>query len=355
MNKRTLFSSCACLLLMLCAAFSADDSLPVTNGLALRYNACAITGLTNGQMADTWLDTSGNGNNGTKAGYGAYTGPHYYTNRQNSLPAVNFGIYGADIGEWFRFSSITPLQVFFVANDMRSSGTSQVMGQGGTYDWHNGGLSAVFANITGFAGHWIGKLNGTNISLTAQRWSLYQPFILSIQLPSDWARYTDRMCSDRDGYGGRAWGGDIFETLLYTEAVSDYDENAIGYYLQQKWSIPGAYVPPWVTVNNAGGATGLTSSAACLNGNLEFTGGKTTEVWIYWGSSDGGTTRTQWASWTNLGVCSTGAFTKLAAHLQLGSKYYYRCYATNTFAEGWATNSTVFNTLPSIGTTIVIR
>lgn len=107
-------------------------------------------------------------------------------------------------------------------------------------------------------------------------------------------------------------------------------------------------------INNADGATNVTPTRACLNGNLLFTGGGATDVWTFWGTGDGVTTKTSWAFCTNLGVCSTGAFTKLVTHLQPGSKYYYRCYATNAFADGWATNSAEFTTLPAAGTVLSV-
>ena len=61
--------------------------MPAGN-LAGWYKADAITGLSDGDAVDSWVDSSGNGNTLTQSTSGAK--PSYETNEVNSLPVVRF-------------------------------------------------------------------------------------------------------------------------------------------------------------------------------------------------------------------------------------------------------------------------
>jgi hypothetical protein len=73
-----------------------------------------------------------------------------------------------------------------------------------------------------------------------------------------------------------------------------------------------------------------------LNGYLENTGGKPTEVFIYWGNRDSGTDPAQWANCIKLGAKTPGLFSADTPALERNSMYFYRCSATNELGRGWA-------------------
>jgi len=65
---------------------ASGPTLPNVPGLILWLKADAITGLTDGQTATSWADSSGNGNNYA----GSANKPVYKTNRLNGYPSVFF-------------------------------------------------------------------------------------------------------------------------------------------------------------------------------------------------------------------------------------------------------------------------
>jgi len=81
-------------------------------------------------------------------------------------------------------------------------------------------------------------------------------------------------------------------------------------------------------VLSAGTGAAPTFNQATLNGNLIT--GTPANVTIYWGADSN-----NWANTNILGSLSQGAFLVVASNLTAGSTYYYRCYGTNTWGEGW--------------------
>ena len=95
-------------------------------------------------------------------------------------------------------------------------------------------------------------------------------------------------------------------------------------------------------VNNAGGATGISSSLATLNGTVS--GVPAPSVYVCWGTADGGAATTgAWQHVVSLGVQS-GAFSTSLSGLMPNTAYYYRCYATNSEGAVWASASVPFTT-----------
>ena len=85
---------------------------------------------------------------------------------------------------------------------------------------------------------------------------------------------------------------------------------------------------PVVTTNS--GATAIGPRTATLNGIL--TAGDSATITLYWGQNTNA-----WSGNTNLGTRAQGvAFSAPASGLLQGSLYYYRCYATNAYGDGWS-------------------
>ena len=99
-------------------------------------------------------------------------------------------------------------------------------------------------------------------------------------------------------------------------------------------------------INNASGATNVTLTGACLNGNLIATGASPTTVTVFWGTNDFG--MANMALWpTNATFPNAAAAGLLATNisgLASNSTYYYRYYATNTAGDAWALLPSVFMT-----------
>lgn len=98
------------------------------------------------------------------------------------------------------------------------------------------------------------------------------------------------------------------------------------------------------TIANAA-ATGVTTNTATLNGTLTSTGNLPTQVWVYWGTSDLGQTRSGWAASASLGTSTVGGLTQSATGLTTNTTYYYRYYASNSAGTAWGSPATSFTTL----------
>jgi hypothetical protein len=94
-------------------------------------------------------------------------------------------------------------------------------------------------------------------------------------------------------------------------------------------------------------ASGVTGTAATLNGNLFYTGGANALVTIYWGASDQGTNAAAWDNALSLGSLAAGTFSTNLTGLNAGQFYAYRCFATNSSGASWAAQSQNFTTTVS--------
>lgn len=91
--------------------------------------------------------------------------------------------------------------------------------------------------------------------------------------------------------------------------------------------------------------TNLTAGAATLVGQLTSTGGAPTQVFAYWGASDGGTNKAAWGAFTNFGVRPAGSgLISNTIPLSADNLYYFRFYATNALGDFWATETQAFTT-----------
>jgi hypothetical protein len=122
------------------------------------------------------------------------------------------------------------------------------------------------------------------------------------------------------------------------------------------WATPAVVftTPGAPTVDNAGGATPVGQTSATLNGTQDG-GYPNPNVWIYWGTTDGGTTKGAWnLTPIGLGPLSLGGFSTNVSGLLASQQYWYRCYASNSFNDAWATASTNFTTaMPNLTVTPV--
>jgi hypothetical protein len=115
-----------------------------------------------------------------------------------------------------------------------------------------------------------------------------------------------------------------------------------------------ALTPGWAqaaipAVNNTNGASNVMSISATLNGNLTSTGGVPTQVYVYWGTSDGGTNSGSWGNANNLGTNGVGVLSVAVTNLTPNRAYYYRFFATNADGSAWANATTNFQTLAASG------
>jgi len=87
------------------------------------------------------------------------------------------------------------------------------------------------------------------------------------------------------------------------------------------------------------------TTGATLNGNLAGTN-TSTDVRVYWGTTDQGTNWTQWANEHLLTGTTTGDVSYAVSGLAAGTQYYYRFHGSNAAEVGWAYTAESFWTDP---------
>jgi hypothetical protein len=118
---------------------------------------------------------------------------------------------------------------------------------------------------------------------------------------------------------------------------SGYRESDYSTYDQGSCSVPTN--PPQVTTNDA---SGVTSTSAQLNGNLDSTGGLPCQVWFEYGK-----TTSYGSSTTKQSKSSTGSFNYTISGLDSNTTYHFKACASNS--EGAVCGADKTSTTPILG------
>ncbi len=137
--------------------------------------------------------------------------------------------------------------------------------------------------------------------------------------------------------------------LLQAQRVAGKNRILGGLVLAAALMVPYRLLAAPPVVDNANGASNVLSISAVLTGTLTSTGGVPTQVYAYWGDTDGGTAFGSWGHTVDLGTNTTGLLSVEVTPLVPNQMYYYRFYATNVDGEAWAPATTNFQTQASSG------
>lgn len=112
-----------------------------------------------------------------------------------------------------------------------------------------------------------------------------------------------------------------------------------------KAGIRAIYGYQGLTVINTG-ASNITGTSADLHGEvLVSILGEIPEIYLYWGTTDGGTATGSWQHSQDIGPRVVGTFGYILEGLSPDTTYYYRYYSTATWGDSWAPDTTSFTTL----------
>ncbi|MFC1499092.1 choice-of-anchor D domain-containing protein, partial [Verrucomicrobiota bacterium] len=117
-------------------------------------------------------------------------------------------------------------------------------------------------------------------------------------------------------------------------ANDDSDENPYTFAVQGA----GLNLP----VVSSSAATDVGGYTATLNGTLDD--GTTADIYVYWGTTPGGTDPAAWGNTGLLASVSEGVFTYPLGGLDVNTTYHFIYYATNIAGGGWSTSDS-FTTL----------
>jgi hypothetical protein len=98
-------------------------------------------------------------------------------------------------------------------------------------------------------------------------------------------------------------------------------------------------------------ASAILVRSATLGGVVASSGGATPEVYLYYGTADGGVNAGAWASNVFLGA-QTGSFSQNITGLSVNTTYYFRIAAINPAGTAWASSSQSFSTVAATPATV---
>ncbi len=206
--------------------------------------------------------------------------------------------------------------------------------------------AALYADSSGSPGSLL-TCNNNPTAVTGGQWSTVNVTPYAVHAGTVyWLAYiSDGACVGyNSGAGGtRGYRASTYAGFNFPSSAGAVTKDAIDN-LIAGWGTPPAPVAP--TITNEGGASSVTRNAARLNGNLTSTGNATTDVTVYWGTADGGTTPGSWDNNVPLGAKPEGSLYTDISSLTASTLYYYRCFAQNTAGSAWASATDSFTTLP---------
>lgn len=211
----------------------ADNPLPMTGNLVARWDASAITGVSDGAQLDTWTDSSGKNRTATRA---AGT-PKYVQSGANGVPVVRFDTDG---NSYYNFPELATIRsVFYVALESRIGNmVNFILGHNNkdTYHFCRGDNDliwhATYAHDNIKNG--VTRLNGINVDGRTTPFGANALKLLSVVTTGNVA--ANRISQDRN-IVGRSWGGDIGEILIYDTELTDAERLLVEQYLINKWRL----------------------------------------------------------------------------------------------------------------------
>lgn len=315
----------------LAAVVSAQADLPITDGVALWLDATAITGLTNGSMMAVWPDRAPLGRDLSQTD--ANRQPTYMTNGINGMAAVDFD--GAADRVFRAGIDLLAREIFVVAVADNPNGWRNLVSNGA--DGHNIRANAaqyrdVETNEFPYGGYFR-QNNLYDKALVGGK-----VHIVHCASGSD-RTYATFMVGD-NGAHNRYWDGRIAEVIVYDRYLTDLERGQVGLYLEQKYSIDTAYESVGTVA-----ASNIRSDRATLSGGYYASQGLQTGVTLFLGTSDGGTSVSDWAMTNWLGQVSGATwFSTNLVGLASDTTYYCRLYSSNAAETAWSPQTTVFRT-----------
>ena len=102
-------------------------------------------------------------------------------------------------------------------------------------------------------------------------------------------------------------------------------------------------------INNGDWVSNVSTNSATLSGKILYEAVSNTQVTMFWGTSDGGSSAGSWQHSTNIGVKTPATpFSVSVSGLQPWVDYFYRCQAANSKGTAWAAASIPFTAKGSL-------
>lgn len=203
-----------------------QSDLPVQGGLLLHLDASKVLGLADGEALDAWIDQSGNDNHAVAAGGQR---PVFVESGINGRPIVRFD----GIDDWLAAGTLRAatgaVDCFLVAGSTDTGGGK----------WQR----------------FIAAYDSGTDDFIAPNWShlrpqdagnpvAFDPMLVKISHLS--GRHLANLKIGRHGSNPSGYyGGDIAEVVIFDRQLFDWERNAVGFHLAQKYNLTGeSYIDP---------------------------------------------------------------------------------------------------------------
>jgi len=208
-----------------------------TAGSVLWWDGSDIDGsgnstLTDGQTVTTWMDKSGNGNNGTAATGGTFIAENAGFDNKGTIE-----FHGNRNEEAYYFATQIPnTRTVFWAISKADNGVNYMMGAnswGGGYGWH-GGDGPIWASWTQeVITNGVTRVAG--VPVDGLTYNIYPDGPTAVSLVATGDCVADFFSGDGRGYNDRAWYGDLAELIMYDRALTDQEVSDTEDYLASKY------------------------------------------------------------------------------------------------------------------------
>jgi len=232
------------LILWLVVAVISVSAAPITEGLKMHLQADHLAGLRDGDPVSLWPDRSGQERDAFQET--SARRPVYRAQALNAWPAVHFD--GQDDGLYF--PEVTGIRTVFwvLREDIQATENWRcLLGHSNTYGFHRGPGRTIWSSQWADAAVQGGttSINGNIVNGTTTRVpTSYAILCLRTTGPAS----ANQLTQDRN-FLDRSWAGDIVELLIYDQLLNEDETNLVGWSLQEKYQIRGAYRPVTTAYN----------------------------------------------------------------------------------------------------------
>lgn len=318
-------------------SFVAEGELPVRQGLLMQLDAGTLAGYADGDPVPLWPDRSGNGHDA--APVGANGTPLYASAAIGGRPAVRLDGVDNNLVVGTVRDALGGLDLFLVAAGPTATGgtwqrlVSAWSGIAGKNDWTYPSWQISRPNTDGAA-------------------DIFPPQVFRIGYSADYEIDHLTFGALSQNVTANNLAGDLAEAVLFDRLLTSAERSKVGAYLQRKYGITPTYTHPGTATVSATGVSGLSTTGATINGMLDSSGNSPTEVRLYYGPSDGGSTATSWATMavvaaeqSGMGLPQSIALTGLTPD----TTYYARFAGANLAGLSFSATALTFRTaLPTV-------
>jgi hypothetical protein len=219
----------------------------------------------------------------------------------------------------FDLRIIGDIQLDFVTDPLYTNRTVSTTYYFPYFDWYGGVLPGV--TTSNYVGFKTGSLTGNCYQIADATY-----------VDSQYGCWNPQPCMILNNYPSVTPGDtfDVFSTL--SDCTS-------------------SFVPPALTITISTSTNNLSTTSVTVNGNItSLGGGDNANITLYWGTTDGSTTISAWASssapTSPAQPQGVATFTKNITGLTPGTKYYFTAKATNSTGDAWSATTSSFTTIP---------